>query len=277
MVDECIAAGELADAVLIVAHPDDEILWFASVAEHVGKIVICFLDDPAMPDLADARRRTLDEHPLADRIECLGLTETCSFGHADWNDPKPTSDGLRIMSEGKVADAYVERAAALRTGLAPFVAGANHVFTHNPWGEYGHEEHVMVHRVVSDLAAKGPTSVWYSNYASSWTTRLMLRYCGRAENDVFARDVDTESMKRMSLVYRDHDTWTWFDDYEWFDTEHFVRGPLEYLPQSGFGWMFPINLITLPDRPSRKSVSRVKRLKRRLLRLAGRRHGGRRN
>jgi len=259
--------GELDDAVLIVAHPDDEILWFGSIVADVGKIVICFLDDPSVPQLTEARLRTLQNHPLAARIHCLELVETCAFDQADWKDPKPSPFGLRITGAPEISRTYEKRATELKTALAPFVADASHVFTHNPWGEYGHEEHVMVHRVVSDLAESGKAIVWYSNYASSWSVNLMLRYFGRKENLFFRRSVDRESMKQMSSVYRRNETWTWFEDYEWFESEYFVRGPLEYAPESGFGWIFPVNFIEIPDRLVRTPPPLLKRLRRKLRRL----------
>ena len=237
---------DFSNSVLIVAHPDDEILWFGSVIQRIDRIVICFLHDPDNESLADARSKVLQEHPFSDHIECLGLTETQSFGRADWIHPVETCAGLAV--EGGHTQ-YAERAVELEEALQPHVENAKNIFTHNPWGEYGHEEHVMVHRVVSRLAASaGDKNTWFSNYASSWSTRLMLRHLTTEETPVFSADVDVSAMQAAADIYRRFDAWTWFDDYQWFEREYFVRGPLESRPEPGFGWLFPVNLIHLPDR-----------------------------
>ena len=43
------------NSILIMAHPDDDILWMSSVIEKVEDIIFCFNDDPPHPDLGIAR------------------------------------------------------------------------------------------------------------------------------------------------------------------------------------------------------------------------------
>jgi LmbE family N-acetylglucosaminyl deacetylase len=235
-------------SLLVVAHPDDEILWFGSVVERVGKIVICFLNDPASPELAGARERVLAEHPLRDRIVCLGLHETCTFNQAGWPIPETTKYGLKITRSRQGASAYKARYRQLERELKPLVEEASSVITHNPWGEYGHEEHVLVHRAATSLAESTGTDCWYDNYASSWSEDLMRRYLDKSEHEIVGCSVDTEKMERIADVYRTQGAWTWFDEYRWFREEFFVRGPLRRVETPGFGWMFPINLIRLQRR-----------------------------
>ena len=33
----------LEQAVLVVAHPDDEILWFSGIFSFVGMVLVCYL------------------------------------------------------------------------------------------------------------------------------------------------------------------------------------------------------------------------------------------
>ena len=142
------------NATLVVAHPDDEILWFGSVVADVARIVICFRNDPANPELAAARDRVLDEHPLRDKIVCLGLDETGAFSHANWPRPETTEFGLRLVKVRQIAEAYRLCYLQLEERLARIIRDSTSVITHNPWGEYGHEEHVLVHRAVGSLTAE---------------------------------------------------------------------------------------------------------------------------
>jgi LmbE family N-acetylglucosaminyl deacetylase len=237
-----------AGSLLVVAHPDDEILWFGSIVADVERIAICFLNDPASPELAAARERVLAEHPLRDKIVCLGLDETCAFGHANWPRPETTEFGLQIVKARRIEKAYRLCYRRLEEQLTPMIRDATSVITHNPWGEYGHEEHVLVHRAVTALAASSQKDVWYNNHASSWSEDLMRVYLDKSEHHIIGRDVDTDAMQNIADIYRAHGAWTWFDDYRWFGQEHFVRGPLHRADRPGFGWMFPINMLRLEDR-----------------------------
>ncbi len=235
-------------SLLVVAHPDDEILWFGSIVADVSQIVICFLNDPAHPELAAARERVLAEHPLRNRILCLGVDETGSFNHADWPRPETTKFGLRIVKARRIAKRYRLCYRQLEEQLAPVIRKATSIITHNPWGEYGHEEHVLVHRVVTLLAEFEQKDVWYDNHASSWSEDLMSDYLDGFEHRIVHRVVDIREMESMADIYRAHGAWTWFDDYRWFREECFVRGPLERVDGQGFGSIFPINMLRLEDR-----------------------------
>jgi LmbE family N-acetylglucosaminyl deacetylase len=235
-------------SILVVAHPDDEILWFGSILDEVDKIVVCFLNDPAHPELAEARQRVLAEHPLREKIVCLGADETGSFNKASWPLPKATKYGLRIVKDRKIAKRYRLCYRELRKQLAPMIRQATNVITHNPWGEYGHEEHVLVHRVATVLANSRRKPVWYGNHASTWSQELMRMYLDRSERQVIYRKVDESAMQNIANVYRANDAWTWFDDYRWFEDECFIRGPFTRARQPGAGWTCPVNLLRLKER-----------------------------
>jgi LmbE family N-acetylglucosaminyl deacetylase len=235
-------------SLLVVAHPDDEILWFGSIVADVARIAICFLNDPAHPELAAAREQVLAEHPLRDKIVCLGIEEPGAFNRAMWPRPESTKYGLRIVKDRQIAKKYRLCYRQLKTQLAPMIGEATSVFTHNPWGEYGHEEHVLVHRVATALAESGRKSVWYDNHASSWSEDLMRIYLDKSERQVVRREVDESAMESIADIYRANNAWTWFDDYRWFRDEYFVRGPLARVEQPGFGSMFPVNMLRLEER-----------------------------
>ncbi len=235
-------------SLLVVAHPDDEILWFGSIVDEVDRIVVCFLNDPAHPELAGARERVLAEHPLRDKLVCLDMDETESFNHADWPRPETTRFGLRIVKARRIAKRYRLCYRQLEQKLAPMIREARSVITHNPWGEYGHEEHVLVHRAATSLAVAENKDVWYDNYASSWSEDLMRVYLDKSGPRIERRAVDSRAMDAIADVYRSHGAWTWFEDYRWFEEEYFVRGPLQRKDRPGFGWMFPINLLRLEER-----------------------------
>jgi len=260
----------LEGSVLVVAHPDDEILWFGSIAADVDQIVVCFLNDPLKPELAAAREKTLRVHPWSDKIVCLGLDETNAFDGAGWPLPETTEFGLRIVKERQIEAVYQLCYDKLQELLTPIVRDATNLFTHNPWGEYGHEEHVLVHRVTTTLAAANQKNVWYSNYASTWSEDLMRLYLDKSQHQFCSGKVDGMALDTIADIYRANNAWTWFDDFTWFADEFFVLGPLEQSGGPGFGWLFPVNMLRLPDREPAARVRRKSLLSRAFKRLKGR-------
>ena len=47
----------LTRSALVVAHPDDEALWFSSIAGKVERLIVCFLEVDGRPDVTAGRRR----------------------------------------------------------------------------------------------------------------------------------------------------------------------------------------------------------------------------
>ncbi len=132
--------------LLVVAHPDDEVLWFSSVLESMATVVVCLLDYLPEPDLGAARRKALAGHPLPG-IHCLGRAEAGSLDLADWRAPRLERSGLRL-APGAARHRYRRNGAWLRRRLPALLAGHDAVFSHSPWGEYGHEDHVQLHAVL---------------------------------------------------------------------------------------------------------------------------------
>jgi LmbE family N-acetylglucosaminyl deacetylase len=114
--------------ILIVAHPDDEVLWFNP--EEFDRILIVFQYRIDKPDQGAQRAKAIEEHPLAGRIGCLGFEESNY-----WRDKS---------KKEKHEDNYNKLCGILRN-LANEMHGGDEVTTHNALGEYQHADHILVH------------------------------------------------------------------------------------------------------------------------------------
>lgn len=264
------------NAVVVVAHPDDEILWFSSVLERAARIVVCFIDAEHSPEIGAARQRSLDEHAYTDKITNLDLEQVKSHNQSAWPEPEETDYGLRLVRNPDHDEPFIEQAQRVATALEPIIAAADNVYTHNPWGEYGHEDHVQVCRIVTDLAQKHGASTWYSSYVSNKSIALMRRYAGGFDHDYYTMPVDTVKAREIADTYFRNDAWTFIDDYRWFDSECFIKGPLVAKPVPGS--LFPVNFIRVPFDAHRKlrrpGFARriVRRLRKAVARSEGDRH-----
>ena len=232
-------------AVLVVAHPDDEVLWFGSILRDVGRVIIAFRDYDAVPGLGARRAAALAEMPYR-QCSCLGLPEAGSLRHAAWPDPHLDEFGLALDAAPADAAAqarYRANFGALRAHLAQALPVGATVVTHNPWGEYGHEDHVQVHRAVDSLRGEFGLRLWTTNYVSARSARLAARYGAGAETRIVRRPIDLDFARRIADIYRRHDCWTWRDSWTGFDAECLVSLPLDHA-SGAEARELPLNIVT---------------------------------
>lgn len=147
--------------VLVVAHPDDEVIWFDDPDKY-DRIIIVFGDfgDERGAEWGNRRRKALAKHPLQDRITHLDIRESNY-----WRDKEKAEDHT---------ENYNTVCAFLRT------LEADEVTTHDANGEYGHSDHILVHKAC-----------------------MMTLNC-----PVNGRD--PKLYRAIRKVYKDAQCWTWY-------------------------------------------------------------------
>ncbi|WP_448585348.1 hypothetical protein [Thermaurantiacus sp.] len=213
-------AADLDGCTIVVAHPDDELLWAGSLVDRAAAILVCYGDVPGNPAIGAGRRALAARLDLGN-AHFLLLPEPGSFDRALWPDPEETAFGLRLRAAPARARAYRQSFGALAAALRPRLAGAGVVVTHNPWGEYGHEDHVQVLRVVEALQPALGFRIFVSCYAGPKAAGLMARNLGRLGAATPELAIDPDRMASLRQTYLDTGTWTWRADYRWPETERF--------------------------------------------------------
>jgi LmbE family N-acetylglucosaminyl deacetylase len=236
------------NAAIVAAHPDDEILWFSSVIDHVSRLILAYLVN-RNPKVTSGRQRIIAEHPKTNLVS-LGLTEAGTFALIGRR-AKPTPYGIQL-SDRKVDACYRSNYDQLLKRLRPFLAICGDVYTHNPWGEYGHPDHVQVYRSVCHLQREFGFRLWFPNYVSRRAHRLRMRLAPStrvAKRAVLSTNLSIA--RQLEKLYVQHQCWTWYSSYRWPDTEEFLcqeLGSPESLLASQY---LPIHLnerLTLIDR-----------------------------
>jgi LmbE family N-acetylglucosaminyl deacetylase len=203
-----------ARSAVVVAHPDDESLWLSSVLASADRVVFCFGDLFERPKLSEARRRAVAALPLAGLAD-LKLPESGGGVSVDWANPQPTEAGIAI-SDTAARARYEANYPKLVDALRPVLAECGDVYTHNPWGEYGHAEHIQVYRAVAALQAELGYTIWFSNYVgpASWPLAQQLgrRPCWARRRTI---QPDKVTARRFMRVYRRHGAWTWTRCHLW--------------------------------------------------------------
>lgn len=254
---------QVGRAALVVAHPDDEVLWFSSILRHVDLILFCFEASPSRPDWTEGRRRVLADYPLP-RVDSIRLCEAEVFNGADWRRPQCDAAGLAVTRRpnsfpGFSQETYQANFAELVCRLGERLEGVARVYTHNPWGEYGHEEHVQVYRAVKAAQAGRGFELWFDNYCSNKSHELMARYVDGFRSDYLTLPTDPLIGEQLKQLYQRHGCWTWFDDYVWFTHECFQRDG-QAVERHAAGHFFPINYLRIEAPWDREQTSRWRRM-----------------
>jgi LmbE family N-acetylglucosaminyl deacetylase len=211
-------------SALVVAHPDDEVLWFSSILSRVQRVIVCCEDCADVPELGAARRAARQAYPLSN-VTWLARPEPCSVHLANWKHPVQTEYGMALNapSAGVAGDdRYRSAYQTLRADLREALRGTANVFTHNPWGEYGHPDHVQVSRVVGSLRQELGFELRYTNYISPRSMAFAVAFLPRLASDL-RLPTDPVLAARIKGVYRAYHAWTWDEDYEPPDEEAFLK------------------------------------------------------
>jgi hypothetical protein len=239
---------DLQNSALVVAHLDDEILWYSSILEKVGDVIVCFLACPTNVRWTKGRKKALAELPLSN-LTCLEIDEAGVFNDRNWDQPVPTPFGIEIVRKDACRDQYRQNYSRIYEALKSRLTGIRTVITHNPWGEYGNEEHVQIYRAVASLRKEMGFDLWYSGYASNKSAPMMLK-CLAQHSRTYVTMATNEPLGRsIEAIYKKHDCWTWYDDWRWFETEAFLT-PLDTDRTTVHpGHDFPLNMIHVEPQP----------------------------
>lgn len=242
---------QIQHAVMVVAHPDDEVLWFSSILENCKSVLVCFGASATSKQSWDAGRGALmASYPLT-KVKFLKIRQSDAFDAANWNKPKEADNGLQLRRRRRTSSLYAGNAEKLLRILEVELKHESLVFTHNPWGEYGHEEHVQVFRILAELKEKLGFDLFVNGYVSNRSAKLMSRSMHSLEGKPLVRETDRMLAHRLKNLYLENGCWTWKTGYEWPEHESFYR---VIRPSEGIGLetsaSSPLNYITYDFNPS---------------------------
>lgn len=229
-------------SIIVVAHPDDEILWFSSILNNVNEVIISFLNIKSNPKLSMGRLHTLDSYPIRN-VKCLCIDEAEVYNQACWNDPVINKYGIEINNKKESGSRYIKNYYNLFEKLDDTLKDKYNVFTHNPWGEYGNEEHIQVYRVINDLQRKYKYNIWYDNYCSNKSYKIMIDYICNNEFTYYSKTTNKEFAAYVKNIYLKNGCWTWSDNFQWFEDESFISDEVFNAKLERFDKIFPVNLI----------------------------------
>jgi LmbE family N-acetylglucosaminyl deacetylase len=257
-------------SILVTAHPDDEILWFSSLLGQVDHVLLCFLNELVNPEFGSLRQQALSRHPLRNKMSCLEVVALGASMTKGFLSPRFNQYGMELAHDNVVANQYKrqykENYVALRGKLADILSGYQNVVTHNPWGEYGHEEHVQIYRVVKELQKSIGYNIWFSSYCSTRTVGLAARML--SATDIATLPTDRTVADDAMDLYKETGCWTWYEDWHWPAEETFLkRACFGRGTNLAPGTMLPLNMVVVP--PLRPRPFGLRSMVRRIIKRSG--------
>lgn len=206
-------------SVLVVAHPDDEILWFSSIIKNIEKIIIVFNKcENKIVNIGRDKIFNLELLPYKEKITNLKIEESGVFNKANWKIPKSTEYGIHVNSRK-----YIKNFSTINKKLHNELKGYENVITHNPWGEYGHEEHVQVFKSIKKISYELNLNVWIPGYFSEQSYRMMSLYSKFVSKKLDRYKIDNEFCQKVKNIYSNNNAWTWSNNYLWPEYENFFK------------------------------------------------------
>ncbi len=236
----------LRNTIIVAAHPDDEILWFSSLLRKVDHVLLCFLDEFSNPEFGAARRAALLDYPLQN-MSCLELVSLGLMRPASFVSPTFNQYGIKLIGNDRSLkshrEKYNQNYSKLRNRLASILIRYRNVITHNPWGEYGHEEHVQVYRAVKNLQEEIGYDIWIPSYCSNRTMNLVSSTTYLKDNVVLPTDHSIAA--QLMKLYEENGCWTWYKDWCLPAQEAFFKETCTNSSTPVLGAVIPMHVIVM--------------------------------
>ena len=204
--------------VLVVAHPDDEVLFFSSIIEKVDAVIVCF-GPSSNQKVTDGRRLLQNRYPLQ-HIEWLNIQESDVYLSANWNRPRLTDEGIFVRrNQDEYHNNFTTLVKLFKTKLALYDV----IYTHNPWGEYGHEEHILVFKAVCSATESMKSVVYVPSYISDRSKKTFDIQKVLLGSELAVGKVPKNLCISIKKLYIDTKCWTWHDEYIWPESEVFIK------------------------------------------------------
>lgn len=135
--------------LIVVAHPDDEILWFSSILKEPDTgVIFCFQNKyPShIGEEFDYRKYVFNFDYTTKVFKIIKMYKSLDI-------PVVWLQTITTLNPRVCGEVHPSTENHLKENLQSIISLIEPVkiYTHNPWGEYGHQEHILLHKVLQKL------------------------------------------------------------------------------------------------------------------------------
>ena len=171
--------------ILIISHPDDECLFSTSILESISTLIFCYNKVPNEQEISLSREKAINSYPLEHlKIVSLDIDQAKkSFWPINWLNVKEKKSGLE---GGYIANKYDRNYLQILDKLREIIPKNSLIISHNPWGEYGHSEHVQVFKAVFQISKETNSRLFVSGYVSNLSKNFAKSKLHLLSNEIFS-------------------------------------------------------------------------------------------
>ncbi len=188
-----------------IAHADDEILWMYPFfqAENIEKEILLCSTDFNNPERVWCKNRKFVLQEICDQ---MGVKLTCLDYPSDFYlTPSRRSDILLKDTVDTIAKTLKD----IENKFNP-----DYIFTHNPYGEYGHMDHKLLFNLTVQVC-DSPILITDIKINSNWPlhqneSKAIKRLYYK--NKIGEYKLNMELFEYCKQMYKNAGVWTWSDD-----------------------------------------------------------------
>ena len=194
---------------IVVAHPDDEILWASSICQNASQVIICFSEDENSQKISKGRK--IFQKFAPNNFIFLNIKEPPQKGTTFI----PNKSHIRNC----ISDISFKQ---IKNLLYNFIDSPN-VYTHNFWGEYGHPQHIAVHLAVKSICKERKIKCKIFSYFNLRTLPLRNYYLRKNYIVIEKKKVLKNYFYTIKNQYIKNNIWTFQRSYSPPNYEYFYE------------------------------------------------------
>lgn len=177
--------------LMVMSHADDELIcgWPILFNENIDKHILLCSTDENNPQRQWCKHR---KHTFIKVCQLLNIPYTILPLNSEFHKEVDRYNGKRIIGEIVAAIKSIQ---------------FDEVFTHNSWGEYGHEDHKLIFRTVCEHIPQHilTTDICFQE-EQSWHKPSYIRPNGDC---IEICKLDVNKYMKIENIYREDGVWTW--------------------------------------------------------------------
>ncbi len=212
--------------LLIFAHPDDEIIFGSSLVDSSDLIIICFSKTPDKIDI-NSGRNLFKKNPYKQNFVFLNIDESASLDYFLINnkDVDLNSNGFLYIKNHPQKEIYDSNSNLIFYKLKKLILPGDIIFTHNPWGEYGHIEHIQVFNCIMKL--KKNINFKFEVFVDAYFGRRTYGFMRKTLHFLEPKPIKFKTNKlvyeKANEIYKKYNCWTWDVNYNLPRFEYFYK------------------------------------------------------
>ena len=204
---------------VVVAHPDDEILWASSILENAEKIIICFNNLSSNEKLSTSRSKLQFKYPL--KNACFLNIDEASINSQKVNYKKKYETIYGIKGKKNKIE-YKKSFLELRNSLGNHLSNIDIVYTHSPWGDYGNVDHIQIFNVIKELSQIYSYKMFiFGSFSGKNYEYMKSKINSTISSQKFL--VNKSIYQLIKKLYIEYNCWTWDKNYNLNDYDVFFE------------------------------------------------------